>query len=61
MYAWFLYAHIASIAGFLLARGTSAAMVFRLRSEKTIDGIRSLTNLSKQRTNVSFEAVLERG
>jgi hypothetical protein len=52
MYAWFLYGHIASVAGFLPAHGTSAAMVFRLRSEKTIDGIRSPTDLSKQTTNV---------
>ena len=48
MYAWLLFAHIASVAGFLLAHGTSAAMAFRLRSEKTTDGIRSLAELSKQ-------------
>lgn len=54
MYNWLLYAHIASVAGFLLAHGTSAAMAFRLRSEKTADGIRSLTELSKQTTNLMY-------
>ena len=34
-------------AGFLLAHGTPAAMAFRLRSEKTTDGIRSLTEHSR--------------
>jgi hypothetical protein len=58
MYNWFLFAHIASLAGFLLAHGTSAAMVFRLRSEKTSDGIRSLTELSKQTTNVMYGFLL---
>jgi hypothetical protein len=47
-YSWLLFAHIASVAGFRLAHGTSAAMAFRLRSEKTTDGIRSLAELSKQ-------------
>ena len=54
MYSWLLFAHIASVAGFLLAHGTSAAMAFRLRSEKTSDGIRSLAELSKQTTGVMY-------
>jgi hypothetical protein len=54
MYRWLLLAHIASVAGFLLAHGTSAAMAFRLRSEKTTDGLRSLAELSKQTTGVMY-------
>ncbi|MDQ6711693.1 MAG: hypothetical protein M3Z28_00675 [Candidatus Dormibacteraeota bacterium] len=54
MYNWFLFAHIASVAGFLLAHGTSVAMAFRLRTEKTTDGIRSLTELSKETTNMMY-------
>src|SRR6202140_5808106 len=54
MDSWLLFAHIASVAGFLLAHGTSAAMAFRLRSEKTSDGIRSLAELSKQTTGVMY-------
>ena len=48
MYGWLLFAHIASVADFLLARGTSAAMALGLRSEKTTDGSRSLTELSRE-------------
>ena len=58
MYGWLLFAHITSVAGFLLAHGTSAAMAFRLRSEKATDGIRSLTELSKQTTNVMYSFIL---
>jgi hypothetical protein len=58
MYNWLLFAHIASVAGFLLAHGTSAALAFRLRSEKTTDGIRSLAELSKQTTGVMYSFVL---
>jgi membrane protein required for beta-lactamase induction len=46
------------VAGFLLAHGTSAAMTFRLRSEKTTDGIRSLTELSKQTTQAMYSFIL---
>jgi hypothetical protein len=58
MYRWLLYVHIASVAGFLLAHGTSAAMAFRLRSEKTADAMRSLTELSKQSTNVMYAFIV---
>src|SRR5438132_12111657 len=54
MYNWLLFAHIASVAGFLLAHGASAAMSFRLRAEKTTDGIRSLTELSKQTSGIMY-------
>jgi YD repeat-containing protein len=59
MYSWLLFAHIASVAGVLLAHGTSVAMAFRLRSETTTDGIRSLTDLSKRTTNVMTDALLK--
>jgi hypothetical protein len=58
MYGWLLFAHIASVAGFLLAHGTSAAMALRLRSEKTPDGIRSLTELSKLTTGVMYTFIV---
>ena len=58
MFKWLLFGHIASVAGFLLAHGTSAAMAFRLRSEKTTDGIRSLTELSKQSTQAMYSFIL---
>jgi hypothetical protein len=58
VYNWLLFGHIVSVAGFLLVHGTSAAMAFRLRSEKTTDGIRSLTELSKQSTQAMYSFIL---
>jgi hypothetical protein len=58
MYGWLLYTHVASVAGFLLAHGTSAAMALRLRQEKTPDGIRSLTDLSKRTTNIMYGFII---
>jgi hypothetical protein len=58
VYNWLLLGHIASVAGFLLAHGTSATMAFRLRSEKTTDGIRSLTQLSKQTSGAMYTFIL---
>lgn len=58
MYNWFLFAHIASVTGFLVAHGTSVAMAFRLRAEKTTDGIRSLTELSRQTTRAMYSFIL---
>jgi len=58
VYGWLLFAHIASVAGFLLAHGTSAAMALRLRSEKTRDGIRSLAELSKLTSGVMYSFIL---
>lgn len=58
MYQWWLWAHIASVAGFLLSHGTAAAMGFRLRQEKSPDGIRSLTGLSKVTNNFTYAFIL---
>ena len=58
MYNWLLYGHIASVAGFLLAHGASAAMGLRLRQETTPDGIRSLTDLSKRTTRVMYAFIV---
>jgi phosphoglycerol transferase MdoB-like AlkP superfamily enzyme len=58
VYNWLLFGHIVAVAGFLLAHGTSAGMAFRLRSEKTTDGIRLLTQLSKQTTAVMYSFIL---
>jgi hypothetical protein len=54
MYRWWLYAHIASVLGFLLTHGMSAAMGLSLRQQKSDDSIRSLTELSRNSTGVSY-------
>ena len=58
MYSWWLWAHVLSVAGFLLAHGTSAAMGFRLRQEKSADAIRSLTRLSQLTSNFTYGFLL---
>ena len=55
---WWLYAHLASVVGFLLAHGHSAAMGFRLRQERSPEAIRSLTDLSRQTTPVTYVFLL---
>lgn len=44
-YNWLLYSHLASIASFLLAHGSSAAMAFVLRRQQGTDRIRALLDL----------------
>ncbi|HVH65930.1 MAG TPA: hypothetical protein VM674_07825 [Candidatus Acidoferrum sp.] len=51
---WWLYAHLASVFGFLLAHGHSAVMGFRLRREQSAEAIRSLTELSRQTTPLTY-------
>ena len=58
MYQWWLWAHIVFVAGFLLSHGTSAAMGFRLRQEKSPDAIRGLAQLSKATNNVTYGFLL---
>lgn len=55
---WWLFAHLFSVVGFLLAHGHSAAMGFRLRQEKSTDAIRSLTELSRQTTPITYVFLL---
>jgi hypothetical protein len=47
IYPWVVYAHIASVFGFLLAHGVSAGVLFKLRSERKVERIRALLDLSK--------------
>ena len=58
MYQWWLWAHIVFVVGFLLSHGTSAAVGFRLRQEKSPDSIRGLTALSKQTNNFTYAFVI---
>ena len=46
-YQWVVFAHVASVFGFLLAHGVSAGVLFKLRSERTVERIRALLDLSK--------------
>src|SRR5215472_12874892 len=46
LYQWIVYVHILAIFAFLLAHGTATAITFKLRSERKIERIRALLDLS---------------
>jgi hypothetical protein len=48
IYPWVVFAHLASVFAFLLAHGVSVGVLFRLRSERTCEGLRALLDLSKR-------------
>jgi len=45
---WVVFAHIASVFGFLLAHGVSAGVLFKLHSERQVEHVRALLDLSKR-------------
>jgi hypothetical protein len=54
MYRWWLYVHIASVIGFVLAHGFSAAMGLSIRQHKSSDSIRALTEVSRNSVGISY-------
>jgi hypothetical protein len=47
-YPWVVFAHVASVFGFLLAHGASTGVLFKLRGERKLERIRALLDLSKR-------------
>ncbi len=58
MHLWVVYAHILGALLFMLAHGASAAIVFRLRSERDPATIRALLSLSKMTLGPTYAALL---
>jgi hypothetical protein len=58
MHQWIVYGHILGALLFMLAHGTSAAVVFRLRRERDPNAVRVLLGLSKAVTPVAYVALL---
>jgi hypothetical protein len=46
-YPWVVFAHVASVFGFLLAHGVSTGVLFKLRGERKVERVRALLDLSK--------------
>src|SRR5579859_6090293 len=64
MYQWFVFAHVLGVFGFLLAHGTAAAVAFVLRSQREVERVRVLLDLSRSVTmvaNVSMLVLLAAG
>lgn len=48
MYQWFVFVHLVGVFGFLLAHGVSVGVSFRLRTERNIERVNALLELSSQ-------------
>jgi hypothetical protein len=58
MHQWIVYGHILGALLFMLAHGTSAAVVFRLRRERDPNAVRILLGLSRMVTPLGYLALL---
>jgi len=48
IYLWVVFAHVASVFGFLLAHGVSTGVLFKLHGERQVERIRALLDLSRR-------------
>ena len=58
MHLWIVYGHILGALAFMLAHGASAAVVFRLRSERDPAAVRLLLGLSKMTLPLAYVSLL---
>jgi hypothetical protein len=58
MYPWLVFLHVVGIFGFLMAHGGSMSVAFRLRSERNLDRLRALLELSNSSFNVLYSSFL---
>lgn len=58
MYRWLVFLHIVGAFAFLMAHGVSAAVMFALRRERSVDRIRSLLDLSRGSLGVMLGGLL---
>jgi hypothetical protein len=58
LYRWIVYLHILGAFGFLLAHGGSASATFRVRREKTLDGLRAILQLSNASFGLMYGSLL---
>ena len=58
MYVWWLWAHLASVVGFVLSHGVSAGMGLDLRRQKSAEAVKSMTEISKNWTGISYGFIL---
>lgn len=58
LYPWLVFAHILGALGFLLAHGGSAAALYRVRRETTLDGLRAVLQLSGASLSLMYLSLL---
>lgn len=57
MHPWLVFLHVISVFGFLLAHGTSAGVAFALRSERNVERVRALLELSYTSYRVMYPSL----
>jgi hypothetical protein len=57
MYELVVFLHIAGVFGFLLSHGTAASMLFRLRTERNPERIRTLLDESTASLNIMYPSL----
>jgi uncharacterized membrane protein len=58
MYSWLVFLHVAGVFGFLLGHGASVAVMFRLRSERKRERIRTLIELSSGSMTAFYASIV---
>lgn len=58
MYQWIVFLHLLGAFGFVLTHGASASVAFRLRSERSLERIRALLDLSTAYMGAMYLALL---
>lgn len=53
-YSWLVFAHLASVVGFVLSHGGSAIAAFRLRRESSPEAIRAMLRVSTLSSQVMY-------
>ena len=57
MYPWIVFLHVIAVFGFLLAHGASASVAFRVRSERNLDRLHALLELSGASQGVMYASL----
>jgi hypothetical protein len=53
-YSWVKFVHVFAVLGFLAAHGASVSVAFRLRSERDLERVRALLDLSRAYLNAMY-------
>ena len=56
-YQWLVFTHVAAVFVFLMAHGVSALVVFRVKEERDLEGLRAMLGLSALASMVSMAAL----
>jgi hypothetical protein len=58
LYNWVVFLHVVAAFGFAMSHGVSAAVAIRLRSERELERVRALLDLSQWSTTATYVALV---